>query len=175
MASEIPAASYVTVIAQSRRRVAGKNLEAQQDLESVVRLFPEVEGELSRLASCPNGDGHATRSIRRCQHVATAVKNSAWVDHHARGMDFARDNTFGLDFDAALGENHAVKAPGNYHSVSLDLAFNFGPFTEDHGLLRDDVALDVAVDAKRSLYLQRAFKSHALIYKSRPLFTDTIF
>ena len=106
--------------------------------------------------------------------MAAAVKNSAWIDHHAGGVDFAGYDTFGLNFDAALGENHAVETAGDDYAVAFDLSFHFCALSENDRLFGDDVAFDVAVDAKRARKLQRALKRHALIDEAGPLFIRAI-
>src|ERR1700742_794057 len=119
-----------------------------------------------RATNGANRNGHARRSIRRSKHVAAPVENSTWVDHHARRMNFARHDTLGLDLNAAFGKDDAVKAPCDHDSIALDLAFDARALAEHHGLLRDNVAFDFAVDAERAFELQRTLKRHALIDKA---------
>jgi hypothetical protein len=137
-------------------------------------LVTKKQGLAVRLAYGANRNRHAGRGIRGRQHVAAAVKDTAWVDHHAGRVNFAGDDAFGLNLDAAFCENYAIKAAGNHDAVSFDLAFDFGAFTEDYGLLGNDVAAHVAVDAKRSSELQRTFEGYALVDKAGPLFADAI-
>ncbi len=106
--------------------------------------------------------------------MAAAIENPSWVDHHAGRMNFARDDAFGLNFHAAFGEDHAVKAAGNDHLVSFNLSFDFGAFAENYRLFRNDVAFDVAVDAECAFDLQRPFHGDALIDEACPLFTRTV-
>src|ERR1700730_8598 len=107
--------------------------------------------------------------------MAAPVKNPARIDYHARRVHFARDHALGLDLHTASGKNHAVKSSGDHHAIAFDLAFHLGALSEDHRLLRDDIALDVSVDAKRAFELQRALKCHTLIDESSPLFFAAIF
>lgn len=136
-----------------------------QPLEVVRR-----SSKRSGVSDSADGDGNSGSSIGGGQHVAAAVEDSARVNDHAGGMYFARYDTLGLNLDAAFGENYAVEAAGDDDAVSLDLSLDFGTLTKHHGLLRDDVALDVAVDAERPRHLQGAFDCHALIDKAGPLF-----
>jgi hypothetical protein len=107
--------------------------------------------------------------------MTAAVENSAWVDDHTGRVHFTGDDTFGLDFYAALREDHAVKSAGDHHVIPFDLAFDFGAFAENDGLFRNNVALDVAVDAERAFDLQRPFHGDALIDESCPVFTRAVF
>lgn len=102
--------------------------------------------------------------------MAAAVENPAWIDHHARGMHFTRNHALGFDLNAALGEDHAVEAPSNHHAIAFDLAFNPRAFAQHDGLLRNDVALHVPIDAERTLELERALESHSLVNEASPLF-----
>ena len=117
-----------------------------------------------------DGDRHSGGGIGGRQHVAAAIEDPAWIDDHARGMHFAGHDALGLDLDAALGEDYAIEAAGDHYAVSFNLALNFGAFTEDYGLLRNDITSDVAVDAERAGDLQRAFQRNALIDEAGPLF-----
>src|SRR6478672_11860956 len=96
------------------------------------------------LAECANRNGDTGGIIRRSQHVATSIKNSAGIDDQAWRVNFSGDYTFGLDFDAPLGKNHAVVTAGNDHAIALDLTFDFRVLAENQSLLGDDVALHVA-------------------------------
>src|SRR5882757_5025706 len=128
------------------------------------------------LAQCSNGncDAGASGSVRRRQHVAAAIKYPAGIDDQARGVNFPRNNTFGLNLHAALRKNHAVVAARDDHAISFDLTFDLGVFAQNQRLLGNDVSLYVAVNAKRSRNLQRAFHRDALIDKAGPLFAASI-
>ena len=78
-----------------------------------------------------NGDTRRRRCIRRRQHVAAAVEDAARVNHQARRVNFTGYDAFGLDFDAAFGEDDAVIAPRDHHAIALDLAFDLGVFAQD--------------------------------------------
>jgi hypothetical protein len=106
--------------------------------------------------------------------MAAAIKNAAWIDYHTRRMHFAGDYAPCLDLDSALGKNNAVKSTRNYYTISFDLALDLGPLAQHHSLLRNNVALDVAVDTKCSFDLKGTLQGNALIDKTRPLFTITI-
>src|SRR5258708_36946071 len=84
-------------------------------------------GELSGLPYCANWDGDPSRSIRRCQHVAAAVKNSTWVNHHARVVNISRHNPFYLQLNLTLGENHTSKWSRYHHPVSFYVTSQFVP------------------------------------------------
>ena len=82
--------------------------------------------------------------------MASSIKNSTGIDHHARGMNLARDYALRLDLHSTFREDHAVKAAGDDHSISFNLSFDLGILAQDDGLLGNDVSLDVTVDAERS-------------------------
>jgi hypothetical protein len=102
--------------------------------------------------------------------VAATVENPTWIDDHAGRMDLAGYHTLSFNFDAALGEDHAVEAAGDYYAIAFDLAFDFGVLAEDDSLLGDDVALHVPVNAERAADRERSFQGYALIDESCPLF-----
>jgi len=90
-------------------------------------------------------------------------------------MDLSGDNAFNLNFDPAFRENHTIKPAGDHHAISFDLTFDSGAFAENHCLLGNNVALDVAVNAERPRQLQRSLKAHTLIDESSPFFMGAIF
>jgi hypothetical protein len=140
------------------------------------QAFEQIADQNLSLADCADGNGDwCGRRIRGTEHVAAAVENSAGIDDHAGRVDFTRDDTLCLNFYAALGEDHAVKPAGDYNVIPFDLAFDFGAFAENYSLFRDNVALDVAVDAERAFDLQRPFHGDALIDESCPVFTRAVF
>src|ERR1700738_3052642 len=85
-------------------------------------------------------------------------------------MDFAGDYAFGLNLDAAFGENHAIEPPGNHHAVPFNLALHFGAFAKDDRLLGDDVPFYIAVNAERTCDGERPLERHALVDETCPLF-----
>src|SRR5580658_1725590 len=89
-------------------------------------------------------------------------------------MDFAGYHPFSLYLDPSFSKNDSVEAAGDDYAIALNLAFNLGTFTENHCLLGDDVAAYVAVNAKRTSKLQRAFQGYTLVDKSGPLFAHAI-
>src|SRR5208337_695139 len=89
-------------------------------------------------------------------------------------VNFSCHDSLGLNLHAPSGENDAIKSASNHHAISFNLSFDFRVFAEDHSLLRDDVAFDVSVNAKRSCQGQRAFERHALINEASPFLTATI-
>ena len=102
--------------------------------------------------------------------MATSVKNAAGIDDHTGGVHFAGNYAFGFDFHPALRENHAIKTPGDDHAIAFNLALDLGAFSQNHRLLGNNIALNVAVDAERPRDRQRALESHALVDESSPLF-----
>src|SRR5215471_1953161 len=127
---------------------------------------------LACVSGGPDGDGYGSGcGVRGSQHVATPVENPAGINHHAGRVYFSSDDTFRLNLDAALGENHTIEAAGNHHAIPFDLPFDFSAVAENDGLLRNDVALHVAVNAERAADGERPFEGHALINKACPLFT----
>lgn len=100
--------------------------------------------------------------------MAAAVENSAGFDNQARRMDFAGDDALGLNFNAALGENHSIEAAGDDYLIAFDLAFHFGTFAENEGLIAEDIAFDLSFDAQRARKFERAFKADGPIEESRP-------
>src|SRR5258708_29334852 len=89
-------------------------------------------------------------------------------------MNFTGDHTFGFELHASLRKNHSIKTAGDRYAIALDLTFHFCAFAEDYGLLRDDVALHVSVNAERALDCQRAFERYALANESGPLFASAV-
>ena len=90
-------------------------------------------------------------------------------------MHFAGNYAFGFDLHSALRENYAIKTAGDDHAVAFNLSLDFCAFTEDYGLLGNDITLDVAIDAECSSNRQSSFKRNALIDKSGPLFAGAVF
>jgi len=107
--------------------------------------------------------------------VAPAIEDSSWIDHQAGRMHFTGNDSFGLNFDAPLRENHAIEAPGDDNAVAFNLPLDLSTVTQYHGLLGNDVALDASVDAKRPRYGERPFQVDALIDKTCPLFAGSGF
>src|SRR5229473_3470102 len=106
--------------------------------------------------------------------MAAPIENSTGINDQARRVNFASDDALGLNLDAAFGENYAIVAAANDHAIAFDLTLYFRVFAENQSLLRDDVALHIAVNAKGSGELQRAFHRHALIDKTGPLFAAAV-
>src|SRR6266478_8416473 len=98
--------------------------------------------------------------------MAATVKDSARIDDHARGVNFAGHDALGFDLYTAFRENHAIEAAGDHHAIAFDLSFHLRAFAEDDRLLRDDVAFDVAVNAERSCNRERALERYALVDES---------
>src|SRR5260370_42181729 len=90
-------------------------------------------------------------------------------------MHFAGHDALCFDLHAALRKNDAVKAAGDYHAVSFNLALDLRAFAENDSLLGNNIALDIAVDAEGSGDGQRALKGHTLIDKSGPMFAVAVF
>src|SRR6266478_1732079 len=120
-------------------------------------------------------DGYAGYRIRGRQHVAPAIKDSSRIDHQAGRMDFTGNDSFGLNLDAPLCENHAIEAPGDDNAVAFNLPFDLSTVTQYHGLLGNDVALNTSVDAKRPRYRESPFEVHALINEACPFFARSGF
>src|SRR6478736_8132945 len=106
--------------------------------------------------------------------MAPPIKYAARIDHQARRMYFAGNHSLCLNLDSAFGENHSIKAAGDYHTVAFDLSFDLGAFSQNDCLFRNYISFDVSVDSKRSGQLERAFEGDALIDESCPLFTCAI-
>src|SRR6266849_7777828 len=90
-------------------------------------------------------------------------------------MHFAGHDALCSDLHAALRKNDAVKAAGDYHAVSFNLALDLRAFAENDSLLGNNIALDIAVDAEGSGEGQRALEGHTLIDKSGPMFAGAVF
>jgi hypothetical protein len=133
-----------------------------------------VKGASLRLTYGADGDGYAGGGVGGSQHVTASIEDSAGIDDHAGRVHFASHNTLCLNLDAAFGENDAVKAARDDHAIAFDLSLDFCAFAQDDRLFGDDVAFDVAVDAKRSGQLQGTFEGHALINEAGPLFVRTV-
>jgi hypothetical protein len=89
-------------------------------------------------------------------------------------MYFAGYHAPRLNLDPALRKYNSVKSAGDDHAIAFDLSFDFGAFSEDHGLLGNNISLDVAVNAKSSFELEGAFQRHTLVDETRPLFIGAI-
>src|SRR5258708_36658007 len=111
----------------------------------------------------------------RRQEVGGAVKDSPRVNDQTGRMHLTRDYALGLSVHVAACKNRAVEMSRDHHAVPFDLSLDFCILAQDNGLLRNDVSLDVAVDAKRTRKRQSAFERHTLINESCPLFTAAIF
>ena len=140
----------------------------------IAQAFLALRSTCLSVSNCAYRYRHSRRCVRRRQHVAPSIKYSARVNHHARRMYFARHHTLGLDFHSAFREDHSVKASRDHHAISFDLSFDLRILSQNHSLLRDDVALHVSVNAKRSRYRQRSFHRHTLIDKACPLFSAAV-
>src|SRR6266436_9690537 len=106
--------------------------------------------------------------------MAATVKDATRIDDHTRGVNFAGHDALGFDLHTAFRENHAIEAAGDHYAVAFDLSFHLCAFAEDDGLVRDDVAFDVAVNAERSCNRQRALESYAPVNESCPFFACAI-
>lgn len=106
--------------------------------------------------------------------MASTIKNSAGIDHHAGRVNLACDNALRLNLHPAFCEDHSVKAPRDDHTVSFNLTLDFGILSENHGLLGDDVSFNMPVDAERSCERQRAFERYTLVDETSPFLADTI-
>src|ERR1700730_18296512 len=144
-------------------------------MEEIRReYFFNCQPALRSPPSRPNRNCNPGSHIRRRQHVASPIKNSSRINHHARRMHFPSDHALRLNLHAALSENHSVKSPCDYHPIAFNLPFNLRAFAQYYRVLRNDIALHDSVNAKCSGDLQRAFQRHPLINKSGPLFRDVI-
>src|SRR5208337_436023 len=102
--------------------------------------------------------------------MASSIENSPRIDDHAGRMHFSRHHSLRLNLDAASCKYHPIEVPRDHHAVSFDLSFNLCVLTQNHGLFRDYISLNMTVNTKRSCERQRAFQRHALIDESCPLF-----
>ncbi len=102
--------------------------------------------------------------------MAMSIENSPRIYHHARRVHFPGHDALCLNLHPALGKYDPIKSPTNHNPVAFNLSFHLGIFTEDNRLLRNYIALHVAINAKGPFQLERAFQRHALIDKSCPLF-----
>ena len=90
--------------------------------------------------------------------MTAPIEDASGINDHTRRMHLASDDALGLNLHAALRKNHAVKAAGDDDAVAFDLSLDAGTFAEHHSLLRDDVALHLAVNAERPFELERALQ-----------------
>ena len=100
--------------------------------------------------------------------MAAPVEYAARFNHQAGRVDFPADDALGLNFNAALGENHAVKPSGDDYLIAFDLAFNLGAFAKNQRLIAEDIALYLGFDSQRAGKLQRAFKADSPIKETGP-------
>lgn len=101
--------------------------------------------------------------------MAAAVENAARFDDQAWRMNFAGDNTFGLNFDPAFCKDDAIKPASDDDLIPFNLAFDLGPFTQNQRLIAEDVSFHLRFNAKRAGKLQSAFKADGPVQKSGPL------
>ena len=106
--------------------------------------------------------------------MASSVEDSSGINDHARGMHFARDHALGFNLDATFGKNHAIEPAGDYDAIAFDLTFDSSPFTQDDGLLGNDISLDPSIYTKGSFQLKGALERHSSVDETRPLFTAAI-
>ena len=106
--------------------------------------------------------------------MASPVEDSAGINDHARRMHFASDHALGFNLDATSGKNHAIKSAGDDDAIAFNLSFDSSPFTQDDGLLGNDVSLDLSIDTEGSFQLKRALERHPSVDETRPLFTAAI-
>jgi hypothetical protein len=109
------------------------------------------------------------------QHVALAVKYSAWFDDKAWGMDFACDNALGLNFHTAFRKNHAIEFSGNHDVIPLNLTFDTGAFAKDQAMIGNYVSLHVGVYAKNAGRFQRSFKAYSFVEEAGKLVLFLVF
>src|SRR5208282_1855252 len=114
------------------------------------------------------------RRIRRRQHMATPVKNSARVDHHTRRMYLPGHHSLRLNLHAPLGEDYPIEPPRDHHPVPFYLAFNLGVLSKHDRLLRNNIAFHMPVNPKRSGECQRAFQRYSLVDEPGPFFARAI-
>src|SRR5882672_143618 len=93
------------------------------------------------LAQRTNGNSDACGRVRRAEHEAATIEDSARVNHKTGRVDFSGHDALGLNFHAALREDYAVIASGDDNSISFDLPFDFGIFAEDQRLLGNHISL----------------------------------
>src|SRR5271167_687620 len=129
---------------------------------------------LTGLAYRANGNCHTRRRIRRSQHVAPPVEDAPRIHNHARRMDLAGHDALWLNLHTSLREDHAIESAGDHHPIPFDLAFDFRTLSEYHGVLGNDISLDVPVNAKRTGNGKCSFKRHTLVNESCPFFSRTI-
>ena len=100
--------------------------------------------------------------------MAAAVENAAGLDHETGRMDFAGDDSLGLNFYAALGEDDSVKTAGDNDLIAFDLTFDFRAFTEDQSLIAEDAAFDLRFQAQSAGKLERSFKADGAVEEPGP-------
>jgi hypothetical protein len=100
--------------------------------------------------------------------MAAAIENAARFNDQTRRMNLAGDDAFGLDLNAAFGEDYSVKAACDDYVIAFDLAFDFGAFAENERLIAKDVALNLRFNAERAGKLQRTLKADSPIKETGP-------
>jgi hypothetical protein len=108
-----------------------------------------------------NGDGQRLGGLRRGEHMALPVENTAGLDDQAWGVDLTRDHALGLYLNPALCENDSIEFSGNHHVISFDLPLYPRAFAENEAMRGDHVALHMGVDAEYAGGLERALKFDA--------------
>jgi hypothetical protein len=128
-----------------------------------VASFGLPEITISALLDRAYGDGQGFCDLRGSQHMALAIENAPGLDKQARRVDFAGHDPFGLNFDPAFGENHAVESTANDYVRALDLPFDARPFTEDQCLAGDNCPLDLRLELECTGKLQCALQANGFI------------
>ena len=110
-------------------------------------------------------DGNSDRlgSLSRRKHVASAVEDAAGLDDQAGRVNLAGDNTFRLDLDTALRKNDPIEPAGDDDVVPLNLALDAGGLAQDKALLRNNVTLDLTIQAEGTGKLESALQLYTLV------------
>jgi len=94
-------------------------------------------------------DGYTSGRVGGCEHMASPVEDSAWINDHARRVHFTCDHALGFNLYATSGKYHAIKSAGDDDAIAFNLSLDSSAFTQDNGLLGYDISLDLAIDAER--------------------------
>jgi hypothetical protein len=106
--------------------------------------------------------------LARDRDVALTFEHCSWLDHHARGMNFARNDAGGLNGDFLRRADCAVEPAGNDHLAAADLALNGRVLAEDQGFLGNDCSLHLGINAKGALGFEFAVDLDSLFEEAGP-------
>jgi len=103
---------------------------------------------------------------RSTRHVAPALKGGTIFDHQARRLDIGQEFSARRYFNSLMSLNTSANRSRNEDPADLDLGFDVAVLTHDQITVRNDAALEPAVQAKGVLEVKRTLNEAAGIEKA---------